>query len=136
RFISKKLLRTFVMDSPPDALIDRIADVYKDTNGDIRQVLWAIFQSPEFRDPANFGGKVKTPMEMVISSIRATNGSIRPKTDCGTATAPCWDGYEWPQAWYWIYNQGQRLFEYPIPTGYPEIAEPWISANGFLQRWK
>ena len=131
RFISTKLLRSFVMDAPPAALVDRIAGVYMDTDGDIRQVLWAIFRSPEFRDPANFGGKVKTPIEQVLSALRATGASMAPNE-------ALWLGntYYFPNAWYDVYNQGQRLFYFNIPTGYPEVGTPWISANGFLSRWK
>ena len=129
RFIASKLLAAFVMDNPSPELVDRIADVYLDTDGDTRQVLWAIFKSPEFRDPANFRGKVRTPLEHVTAAIRATRASTAPK-------AAGWDGYEWPTTWYFVYNIGQHLFDFPIPTGYAEVGTPWISANGFLQRWK
>ena len=61
--------------------------------------------------------------------MRATDAQMAPK-------AVGWDGYEWPTTYYWVYNLGQHLFDFNIPTGYAEVAGPWISANGFLQRWK
>ncbi len=129
RFLSQKLLQQFVSDSPSPELVDRIAARYLETDGDIRQVLWAIFQTPEFRDPRNFGGKVKTPLEQALSALRATEGLMRPRTGG-------WGGYAWPWMWYFVYDQGQAMFRMPIPTGYPETALPWVSANGFLNRWK
>lgn len=129
RFISTKFLHAFVMDDPSDQLVDRIADVYLDTDGDIREVLWAIFQTAEFRDPANFKGKVKTPIEQVVSAMRATDATMQPRVGG-------WSGYEWTTTYYWVYLLGQHLFDFPIPTGYPEVGTPWISANSFLQRWK
>ncbi|WP_310570745.1 DUF1800 family protein, partial [Gemmatimonas sp.] len=127
RFVSTKLIHAFVTDKPSEQYVDRISNVFLDTDGDIQQVLWAMFQSPEFRDPANFGGKVKTPLEQSVSAIRAVGGNLRPRP---------WGGYEWPWLWYYVYDQGQYLFRFPIPTGYPELGDPWISANGFLNRWK
>ena len=50
RFLSRKLLEAFVMDLPPDQLVDRIATVFRNSNGDIKRTLRAIFKSPEFRD--------------------------------------------------------------------------------------
>lgn len=129
RFISAKLIAAFVMDNPPAELVDRIADVYLDTEGDTREILWAIFKSPEFRDPANFRGKVRTPLEHVTAGIRMARAATAPK-------AGGWNDYEWPTTYYYVYNLGQQLFDFNIPTGYPEVGTPWISANGFLQRWK
>lgn len=130
RFISLKLIQTFVMDQPTEEYVDRIATEFLASEGDIRMTLWAIFKSPEFRDPSNFGGKVKTPMEQVLSAYRAVGGNLQPPTAGG------WGGYSWPLAYYKIRDQGMELLRMEIPTGYPETALPWVSANGFLNRWK
>lgn len=128
RFISRKLLEAFVTDQPSDELVDRIAATFRNTNGDIRRTLRAMFRSPEFRDPANFGNKVKTPYEFTISVIRATDGTA--------AYNPAWNRGGYLELWYRVREQGMDLFDFAIPTGYPERAPAWISANGFLQRWK
>jgi uncharacterized protein (DUF1800 family) len=128
RFLSRKLIEAFVTDVPTEAYVDRIADRWMDSDGDVREVLWAIFKSPEFRDPRNFSAKVKTPLEQALSVYRATNGTMAPNA--------MWNGYEWPWMYYFVFSLGQRLFDFNIPTGYPERGGPWISANGFLQRWK
>src|SRR5438034_8549481 len=51
KFIATKLARHFVSDDPPPALVDRVAQVFLKSNGDIRQTLSAIFFSPEFNSP-------------------------------------------------------------------------------------
>lgn len=129
RFISRKLILQFVMDDPSEEYVDRIAARFLETDGDVTEVLWAIFKSPEFRDPAHFGGKVKMPMEQSLSALRAVEAELRPN---GLG----WQGYEWPSMWYYIYLQGQPLFRFPIPTGQPEVASAWVNSNGFLNRWK
>jgi large repetitive protein len=129
QFLSRKLIEHFVMDAPSEEYVDRIAAVFLESDGDVTRVLWAIFQSPEFRDPRYFGGKVKTPMEQCLSAYRAVGGQMRP-------AARGWQGYEWPRMWRSVSDQGMNLFGMTIPTGYPEVAGPWVSANSFLNRWK
>lgn len=127
RFITWKLIQAFVMDNPATEYVDRISDVFLKTDGDIREVLRAMFRSPEFRNPANFGGKVRTPFEFTLAAVRGVEGSINPgqKSD-----------YEYVETWYMVRAQGMSLFDFAIPTGYAEAGPKWISANGFLQRWK
>jgi len=127
RFLSRKLLQLFVTDAPSDDLVDRIATVFLDTDGDVREVLWAIFHTPEFRDPVLFGGKVRTPLEFTLASLRASNGGM------GLGQGRDYDLLE---SYYYIRNMGMDLFNFNIPTGYAEVAPPWVTANGFLQRWK
>lgn len=127
RFLSTKLLELFVTDAPSEDLVDRIAAVFLDTEGDVRRVLWAIFQAPEFRDPAFFGNKVKTPLEYTISAQRALDAEVTTGND---------SNYGHLETWYHVRNQGMALYEFDIPTGFDETAASWVSANGFLQRWK
>src|SRR4029453_1884044 len=59
RFISKKLCQRFVSDEPPAQLVDRIAQVFLKTDGDLREVIRAIITSAEFNSPASFRAKIK-----------------------------------------------------------------------------
>lgn len=127
RFISYKLLQAFVMDFPPDELVDRIASVYLETEGHVGSVLAAIFATPEFRSPASFDSKVKTPLEFTISALRATDARVGARPSDGALNR---------ELYAWIRLEGMELFNYPIPTGYYEYASEWIGANGFLQRWR
>ncbi|MBL8190637.1 MAG: DUF1800 family protein, partial [Acidobacteria bacterium] len=68
KFISTKLARKFVNDTPPQSLVNRMAETFKKTDGDIRQVLRTMFTSPEFFAPENYRAKIKTPFEMTVSA--------------------------------------------------------------------
>src|SRR5262249_25645126 len=48
RFIATKLARRFVSDEPPQALVDRAAERFRATKGDLREVVRVIITSPEF----------------------------------------------------------------------------------------
>src|SRR5688572_9315901 len=71
KFIATKLVRRFVSDEPPPALVERVAATYRKTDGDIAETLRTIFYSEEFMSPENFGKKLKSPLEYTVSSIRA-----------------------------------------------------------------
>src|SRR5262249_23534825 len=71
RFVSFNLARRLVSDDPPPALVQRAADTFMSTDGDIAQVVRAIVTSPEFFSHSAFRAKVKTPFEYVVSVRRA-----------------------------------------------------------------
>lgn len=69
RFIASKLVKRFVSDNPPESLVVRVAGVYMKNDGDIREMLRAIFTSPEFYSPQAFEAKTKSPFELAVSAI-------------------------------------------------------------------
>jgi uncharacterized protein (DUF1800 family) len=118
RFISLKLCRRFVSDDPPPALVDRGAKTFLKTNGDIRQVLKTILTSPEFYSEAAYRAKVKSPLELVVSAVRALGG----QTDASV------------QLVQMIARMGQPMFQYQAPTGFPDRAGTWINSGTLLIR--
>ena len=74
RFISQKLARRFVSDDPPQSLVDRVASVYTETDGDIREMLQTIFTSAEFYSPEAYRAKTKSAFELAVFAIRALGG--------------------------------------------------------------
>lgn len=118
KFISTKLARKFVNDTPPQALVDRMAQTFQKTDGDIREVLMTMFTSPEFFAVENYRAKIKTPFEMTVSAARAigaeTNGGM--------------------QFHRWIAQMGEGLFMAQPPTGYPDTAEHWVNTGALLER--
>src|SRR5262249_541567 len=75
RFIATKLVRRFVSDEPPPALVARVAGTYTSTGGDIRAMLRTIFESPEFFSESAYRAKIKKPFEFVASAVRALGGT-------------------------------------------------------------
>jgi uncharacterized protein (DUF1800 family) len=118
RFISTKLCRRFVSDNPPQALVDRVSQKFTETDGDIRETLRAIFESPEFLDPANYGAKVKQPFEYAISCIRAAGTTVLGG-----------------QELFWkLQAMGEPLYLCEPPTGYPDTAKAWMGTGSLLSR--
>ena len=118
RFISKKLCQRFLSDDPPSRLVDRVAQVFLKTDGDIREVIRAIVTSPEFNSPASFRAKIKSPLELAASAIRAV--------DADTNGAPALHD--------WIRRMGEPLYQFAFPTGYGEDSAKWVNTGVFFNR--
>jgi len=118
KFISTKLARRFVSDNPPPALVARMADTFKKSDGDIRDVLRTMIHSPEFWSRAAYRAKIKTPFEFVVSTVRALG------TDADT-TMPLVQ---------WVGRIGEPLYQCQPPTGYSDKAEAWVNAGALLNR--
>src|SRR5262249_49179757 len=71
RFIAGKLAQRFVSDDPPARVVDRAADAFLSSGGDIPTVMRAILGSAEFWAEAFGPGKPKSPLEFVASAPRA-----------------------------------------------------------------
>jgi uncharacterized protein (DUF1800 family) len=118
KFISKKLAQRFVADDPPQPLVERMAATFTRTDGDLRAVLQTLFASPEFRSEGAFRSKVKSPLELVVSAVRALNADVT-------------DGYALAQR---IADLGQPLYGKLEPTGYPNTGEAWTNTASLLGR--
>jgi uncharacterized protein (DUF1800 family) len=118
RLVSRKLARRFVADEPPAALVERAATVFRDTRGDIRQVVRAIVTSPEFFAADARGVKVKTPLEFVASAVRASGADVSDARALARRLA----------------QMGMPLYLQQPPTGYGDTAETWVSTSGLVAR--
>lgn len=118
RFIASKLARRFVADEPPAALVDRAAETFRRTGGDIREVMRTILLSAEFLAPPVRAAKVKTPFEFVVSALRATGAEVRDGRDLARRLGA----------------MGMPLYLHQAPTGYKDVAEAWVSTGGLLAR--
>src|SRR2546430_11510376 len=118
KFIATKLVRHFVSDDPPLALVDRVAQTFLKSDADIREVLKAIFFSSEFNSAAAYRAKVKRPFELAISAVRTlgadTNGG--------------------PQFHQWIARMGQPLYGFITTNGYSDVAEKLVNTGAVLER--
>ncbi|MFI5347286.1 MAG: DUF1800 domain-containing protein [Elusimicrobiota bacterium] len=118
RFIALKLCRRFVSDDPPADLVDRVAKRFRETDGDLRETYKALFSDPEFWQRRFFRAKVKTPLEFTAGILRATGAEIRdPEKVARNVDA-----------------LGMPLYRCEPPTGWPDRAEPWVSAGALVSR--
>jgi len=118
RFISRKLCQRFVADEPPANLVERAANVFLKTDGDIREVVRTILTSPEFYSPKYYRAKVKSPFEVVASALRATAATT--------------DGAQ--PLIQWIARLGEPLYLCVPPTGYSEESARWINTGTLIER--
>ncbi|MEO5904995.1 MAG: DUF1800 domain-containing protein [Gemmatimonadaceae bacterium] len=118
RFIATKLVRHFVSDDPPKALVDQAAAVFTKTNGDIREVVRTIITSNEFFSQQAFRSKVKSPFEVVVSAMRAMDA--QPDSTPRTAQV--------------IAYLGQPIYGHQAPNGYPDTGDAWMNAGAILNR--
>jgi len=117
-FISRKLAMRFVSDDPPPALVERMSKTFLKKNGDIREVLRTMFDSPEFWAPETYRAKVKTPFEFVVSAVRASGAQVDDARQLvGT-----------------LGNMGMPLYGMMPPTGYSMKAETWVNSSALLAR--
>ncbi|MEM7550299.1 MAG: DUF1800 domain-containing protein [Bacteroidota bacterium] len=117
-FISEKLAIKFVSDNPPSSLVEKMAATFLESEGDIKSVLITMMESEEFWNKEHYAQKIKTPVELVASTIRAVNGSV-------TNYRPLIK---------WCNEMGQPLYAYQAPTGYPETSEFWVNGSALLNR--
>jgi hypothetical protein len=113
-FIATKLVRRFVADEPPAALVEQVAQTFLETDGDIKNMLRVIFLSEEF---ATAPPKLKRPYTFVISALRALNADIANYRPIRFA----------------LESMGQLPFNWAAPNGYPDVSAAWMS--NLLPRW-
>jgi uncharacterized protein (DUF1800 family) len=118
RFIATKLVRRFVSDEPPPALVAEVAETYRRTGGDIKSLLRTIFAAAPFADAER--AKIKKPLEFVASAVRAVGGR-----------ADARGGFQLARATAEI---GEPLYGAQPPTGWPDRAQAWVSAGALLAR--
>jgi uncharacterized protein (DUF1800 family) len=118
KFLATKLVRHFVSDNPPPALVNRVAAAFTKSDGDIRETLKAIFFSNEFYSPEAYRAKVKRPFELAVSAIRVLGAD----TNGGQGTHQ------------WIARMGEPLYGFQTPNGYSDAAESWVNTGGLLER--
>ncbi|HKE23345.1 MAG TPA: DUF1800 domain-containing protein [Bryobacteraceae bacterium] len=117
-FISRKLAQRFVTDDPPESLVARMAETFQRSNGDIAAVLETMLKSKEFWSEGAYRSKMKSPLEMVASAVRAVGGDV---------------DFAFP-----LVNQvaqlGEPLYRKIEPTGYANSSKEWMNSAGLMAR--
>lgn len=118
RHIARKLAIRFVGDEPPEELVDRAADAFTRTDGDIREVVRTLVTSPEFFSRAAYRSKIKSPFELTVSALRAMGA----QADTTAFTAGL------------VARLGQPIWGHQAPNGWPETGSAWMNTGAILNR--
>jgi uncharacterized protein (DUF1800 family) len=118
KFISTKLARRFVSDTPPPTLVERMAQTFRSSDGDIHAVLKTMIYSPEFWSREAYRAKIKTPFELVVSTARALGADV-------DTPMPLVQ---------WTGRIGEPLYQCQPPTGYADKSDAWVNTGALLNR--
>ncbi|MCA1561752.1 MAG: DUF1800 domain-containing protein [Acidobacteria bacterium] len=118
RFVATKLTRRFIADDPPASVVTRASTRFRETGGDIREVVRTIITSPEFFAKQTYRAKVKTPFEFVASAVRTTGIEIANAEPIAQA----------------LRSLGMPLYHCQPPTGYADRADAWVNTGALLNR--
>ena len=116
RHIARKLARHFVADDPPPALVERLANAFSRTGGDLASVYRELVASPEAWQPA--GAKFKSPWDWAISSLRALGRNEMPAM----------------QSTNLMTQLGQPVWRPGSPAGYDDGSATWAAPDALLRR--
>ena len=118
KFISRSIAVRFVSDDPPQALVEQMAAKFSSTDGDIREVLRTMIRSPEFWSPKAYGNKMKTPLDLVVSAVRASGANV-------VSPDSLVDN---------LSGMGMQPYGMAVPTGYSMKSAQWDNEGGLLAR--
>lgn len=117
-FICKKIATRFVCDTPSATLVASMANAFTQSGGNIKQTMIAMLNNREFWKKEVLRSKIKSPFELVVSAIRATNADLRYTNQLND----------------WCARMGQKIYSYAAPTGFPDKASFWVNTGSLLNR--
>lgn len=118
KFIATKMAIRFVSDEPSQALIKTLTSTYQQTDGNIKAMIIAMVNHPDFWAKKALREKIKSPFEFAISALRTTKAQVMQPF----------------QVFNWCSKMGQRVYYYQAPTGFPDRANYWINSGALLNR--
>jgi uncharacterized protein (DUF1800 family) len=120
--LSKQIATYFVSDSPPDALVQKMAQTFKATDGDIAAVLATMVHAPEFAASLKPGVKFKDPVHWVFSAVRLAYDD---KVILNTSPVQ-----------NWLNRLGEGLFKHETPDGYSMVSASWDGPGQMTLRFE
>ena len=118
RFIARKLAMRFVADDPPAALVERMAATFRKSDGDLAKAMSTLLESREFWSEGAYQSKMKSPLELVVSAVRAADAELERPLALANV----------------LRTMGQPLYRKQEPTGYSNNGEDWTNSAALLAR--
>jgi uncharacterized protein (DUF1800 family) len=118
QFVSRQLAQYFVADTPPPALVARMAQTFRQTDGNIAAVLRTLLDS---RELLTSGKQFMDPTRFVVSSVRMA-----------------YDGKPIANALplvYWLDQLGEPLYGRITPDGWPLDGASWTGSGQLSTRF-
>lgn len=116
KFVATKFVRHFVADDPPPALVAKLQDVFKKTDGDLRAMMLALIDSDEaWKAPLT---KIRSPYEFMVATSRVL---ARVPEDPGRYLGG-------------LNTLGQPLWAPAGPNGFPDTNAAWAAPEGMKLR--
>ncbi len=119
RFIARKLAVFFIADDPPPALVQRTAQAFASSHGDIAATVAALLTDPE---AGRFGRKFRDPVHYVLAATRLSVDR-RVAADVAPVLG-------------WINRLGQNLYAHETPDGYPQSQSDWDGSGQMAARFE
>lgn len=127
RFVCTKLIRRFVTDAPPAALVRSAAAVFRahwQAPDQIARVMRHILTSDAMYNA--WGQKQKRPIEAVVAALRASGSGLTLRVGHNRSNELMWK----------LGFTGHLPYEWPAPNGYPDRAQDWSGANTYAMTWE
>jgi uncharacterized protein (DUF1800 family) len=120
--LSRQIATYFISESPPEALVQRMAQTFKSSEGDIAAVLSMMVHSPEFAASLKSGAKFKDPVQYVFSAVRLAYDD---KVILNTLPIQ-----------NWLNRLGEGLFNHETPDGFALTSASWNGPGQMMVRFE
>jgi uncharacterized protein (DUF1800 family) len=120
--LSRQIAIYFVSDNPPDTLVQKMAQTFKTSDGDIAAVLATMVHAPEFAASLKPGARFKDPVDYVFSAVRLAYDD---KVILNTAPIQGW-----------LNRMGEGLFNHETPDGYSMMSASWNGPGQMMVRFE
>jgi uncharacterized protein (DUF1800 family) len=118
RHLAHKFAQAFVADDPPASLVNKLADSFRASGGDLREFTRTLVRADEFWSREAYQAKFKTPYQYLLSSLRALDLPLSNPQPLQQALA----------------QAGQPLYGAQTPDGYKYTATAWRNPEALTQR--
>ena len=120
--LARQIATYFVSENPPEALVQRMAQTFKATDGDIAAVLATMIHAPEFAASLKPAVKFKDPVQYVFSAVRLAYDD---KVILNTLPIQGW-----------LNRMGEGLFNHETPDGFAMTSASWDGPGQMMVRFE